>query len=50
MLESCAFGTAEQRSSALQRFAEAGADEIATYGSTPDQNAGLLDLWQKVAA
>jgi probable F420-dependent oxidoreductase len=50
MLESCAFGTAEQCSSALQRFADAGADEIATYGSTPAQNAGLLDLWQKVAA
>jgi 5,10-methylenetetrahydromethanopterin reductase len=50
MLESCAFGTAEQCASALQRFADAGADEIATYGSTPAQNAGLLDLWQRVTA
>jgi probable F420-dependent oxidoreductase len=50
MLDSCAFGTGEECASTLRRFADAGADEIATYGSTPAQNAGLLAAWQKVTA
>ena len=29
----------------LTRFAEAGVDEIVTYGSTPNQNAALADAW-----
>jgi len=45
MLDSCAFGTAEECAANLQRFADAGADEITTYGSTPAQNAGLLAAW-----
>jgi probable F420-dependent oxidoreductase len=45
MLDSCAFGTADQCADNLQRFADAGADEIVTYGSTPAQNAGLLQAW-----
>ena len=46
MLDSCAFGTAEECAANLQRFADAGADEITTYGSTPAQNAGLLQVWK----
>jgi 5,10-methylenetetrahydromethanopterin reductase len=46
MLDSCAFGTAAECAVNLQRFADAGADEIATYGSTPQQNAGLLAAWK----
>jgi probable F420-dependent oxidoreductase len=49
MLDSCAFGTPEQCVTNLCRFAEAGAQEIATYGSTPAQNAELLAAWTKAA-
>ncbi len=45
MLESCVFGTAEQCAALLQRFVEAGVDEITTYGSTPAQNAELCRIW-----
>jgi alkanesulfonate monooxygenase SsuD/methylene tetrahydromethanopterin reductase-like flavin-dependent oxidoreductase (luciferase family) len=31
----------------LQEFKDAGADEIATYGSTPGQNAALLAAWRE---
>jgi probable F420-dependent oxidoreductase len=47
MLDACAFGTAEECVDNLERFVEAGADEITTYGSTPAQNAGLLAAWKK---
>jgi alkanesulfonate monooxygenase SsuD/methylene tetrahydromethanopterin reductase-like flavin-dependent oxidoreductase (luciferase family) len=50
MLDSSAYGTAQECATNLQRFADAGADEIATYGSTPGQNAGLLAAWTKGAA
>jgi probable F420-dependent oxidoreductase len=46
MLDSSAFGTAAECAANLQRFVDAGADEIATYGSTPQQNAGLLTAWK----
>jgi probable F420-dependent oxidoreductase len=49
MLDSCAFGTAAECAAHLARFADAGADEITTYGSTPQQNAGLLAAWQAMA-
>jgi probable F420-dependent oxidoreductase len=45
MLDSCAFGTAREVADNLRRFVDAGVDEIATYGSTPAQNAGLLAAW-----
>jgi 5,10-methylenetetrahydromethanopterin reductase len=45
MLESCAIGTAADCVASLQRFRDAGADEIVTYGSTPAQNAGLASAW-----
>jgi 5,10-methylenetetrahydromethanopterin reductase len=47
---SCAFGTAEQCARRLQEFKHAGADEIATYGSTPGQNAALLAVWRDALA
>jgi 5,10-methylenetetrahydromethanopterin reductase len=46
MHDSCAIGTAEECASNLQRFRDAGADEIVTYGSTPAQNAGLIEAWR----
>jgi probable F420-dependent oxidoreductase len=50
MHDSCAIGSAEDCAQNLQRFADAGADEIATYGSTPGQNAGLIAAWRRAAA
>jgi hypothetical protein len=47
MLDSSAFGTSEECAASLRRFADAGADEIATYGSTPTQNAGLIAAWKE---
>jgi 5,10-methylenetetrahydromethanopterin reductase len=46
MHDSCAIGSAEECASNLQRFRDAGADEIVTYGSTPAQNAGLIEAWR----
>ncbi|MHB8693281.1 MAG: TIGR03857 family LLM class F420-dependent oxidoreductase [Solirubrobacteraceae bacterium] len=46
-MEDCsAFGTASECVHTLRRFIDAGADEIATYGSTPAQNAGLIAAWR----
>lgn len=50
MAESCAFGTVDDCVATLQRFRDAGADEIATYGSTPGQNAGLIAAWRDRSA
>ncbi|MEA2347787.1 MAG: hypothetical protein QOG62_1574 [Thermoleophilaceae bacterium] len=50
MHDSCAIGSAEACAANLQRFLDAGADEIATYGSTPAQNAGLIEAWRARAA
>jgi probable F420-dependent oxidoreductase len=41
-----AIGTVDECVTSLQRFLDAGADEIATYGSTPAQNAALIDAWR----
>jgi hypothetical protein len=30
----------------LRRFRDAGADEVATFGSTPMQNAALIAAWR----
>jgi hypothetical protein len=47
-MEDCsAFGSADECVSSLQRFMDAGADEIATYGSTPAQNAKLIGAWRE---
>jgi probable F420-dependent oxidoreductase len=47
-MEDCsAFGSVDECVSSLQRFMDAGADEIATYGSTPTQNAKLIGAWRE---
>jgi hypothetical protein len=50
MEESCALGAIDTCVRTLQRFREAGADEIVTYGSTPNQNAELAAAWRHAAA
>lgn len=45
MDESCALGSVANCVRMLQRYRDAGADEIVTYGSTPGQNAKLLRAW-----
>ena len=49
MEQSCALGSVDQCVRALQRFRDAGADEIVTYGSTPNQNAALADGWRQAS-
>jgi 5,10-methylenetetrahydromethanopterin reductase len=44
--DSCAIGTVDECVKNLQRFIDAGADEIATYGSTPRQNGELVAAWR----
>jgi 5,10-methylenetetrahydromethanopterin reductase len=46
MLDCSAIGTVDECVTSLQRFIDAGADEVATYGSTPQQNAGLIAAWR----
>jgi probable F420-dependent oxidoreductase len=46
MRASSALGSVGECLSVLRAFREAGADEIATYGSTPGQNAALLRAWR----
>jgi 5,10-methylenetetrahydromethanopterin reductase len=45
MRDSCAIGTHEECARSIERFFAAGADEVATYGSTPAQNAELIEAW-----
>jgi probable F420-dependent oxidoreductase len=45
MLDCSAIGTVDECVTSLQRFIDAGADEVATYGSTPQQNAALAAAW-----
>ncbi|CDO90334.1 LLM class F420-dependent oxidoreductase [Mycobacterium triplex] len=46
MIDTCAIGSVDECVTSLQRFRDAGADEIATYGSTPAQNAKLIEAWR----
>jgi 5,10-methylenetetrahydromethanopterin reductase len=46
MEDCCAFGTVDECVKNLQRFIDAGANEIATYGSTPAQNGQLVEAWR----
>ena len=46
MQASSALGPVANCLSVLRAFRDAGADEIATYGSTPGQNAALLRAWR----
>jgi probable F420-dependent oxidoreductase len=50
MLDACAIGSIDECVASLQRFRDAGADEIATYGSTPTQNAKLIQAWRRHTA
>jgi probable F420-dependent oxidoreductase len=45
--ECSAIGSIDECAATLQRFRDAGADEIATYGSTPGQNAKLVAAWRE---
>jgi probable F420-dependent oxidoreductase len=45
--ECSAIGSVGECVATLQRFRDAGADEIATYGSTPAQNAKLVAAWRE---
>jgi probable F420-dependent oxidoreductase len=45
MADTCALGSVDDCVRSLQRFRDAGADEIATYGSTPLQNEALARAW-----
>ena len=46
MKQTCAIGSVEECVKTLQKFKDAGADEITTYGSTPGQNAKLVAAWR----
>jgi probable F420-dependent oxidoreductase len=47
ILECSAIGTPQDCVRSLQRFVDAGADEVTTYGSTPGQNAPLIAAWRE---
>lgn len=48
MLDVNAIGSTDECIRSLRRFKDAGADEIATYGSTPGQNAKLIGRWREL--
>jgi 5,10-methylenetetrahydromethanopterin reductase len=47
ILDCSAIGTPDECATSLQRFIDAGADEVTTYGSTPRQNAPLISAWRE---
>jgi probable F420-dependent oxidoreductase len=44
--DAAALGTADECVKALRRYTDAGADEIAFYGSSPAQNESLIAAWR----
>ena len=46
MHESCAIGSVTACADQIQRYRDAGADEVVTYGSTPVQNTALAQEWR----
>jgi probable F420-dependent oxidoreductase len=46
MEQTCGLGSVESCVTTLQQFKDAGADELALYGSTPEQNAALIAQWR----
>jgi probable F420-dependent oxidoreductase len=46
MESTCAIGTIDECVAKLKEFREAGADELALYGSTPADNGELIDAWR----
>jgi probable F420-dependent oxidoreductase len=47
ILDCSAIGSPAECATSLQRFLDAGADEVTTYGSTPRQNAELIASWRE---
>jgi alkanesulfonate monooxygenase SsuD/methylene tetrahydromethanopterin reductase-like flavin-dependent oxidoreductase (luciferase family) len=47
MTDTCAIGSPDECVATLQRYREAGADEVALYGSAPEQNAALIEAWRR---
>jgi 5,10-methylenetetrahydromethanopterin reductase len=47
ILDCSAIGSPSECVTSLQRFLDAGADEVTTYGSTPRQNAALIAAWRE---
>jgi hypothetical protein len=47
VLDCSAIGSPDECVTSLQRFVDAGADEVTTYGSTPRQNAALIAAWRE---
>jgi probable F420-dependent oxidoreductase len=47
ILDCSAIGTPAECVTSLQRFIDAGADEVTTYGSTPRQNTELIAAWRE---
>jgi probable F420-dependent oxidoreductase len=48
--ETCAYGSIDDCVRKFAEFRAAGADEIVTYGSTPQQNAGVVSAWRARSA
>jgi probable F420-dependent oxidoreductase len=47
ILDCSAIGSVDECVTSLQRFIDAGADEVTTYGSTPRQNGALVAAWRE---
>ena len=47
MDEAAAVGSPERCTAKIQEFLDAGADEVALYGSTPAQNTSLVAAWRQ---
>jgi probable F420-dependent oxidoreductase len=50
MEQTCALGSIDSCVTTLRQFKQAGADELALYGSTPQQNAALIGAWRAATA
>jgi alkanesulfonate monooxygenase SsuD/methylene tetrahydromethanopterin reductase-like flavin-dependent oxidoreductase (luciferase family) len=46
MLDTCGIGSPDECVKTLQRYRDAGVDEITLYGSAPSQNASLIGAWR----
>ncbi|OBH11155.1 TIGR03857 family LLM class F420-dependent oxidoreductase [Mycobacterium sp. E1747] len=47
MHDSCAIGSSAEVVTSLQRFRDAGADEVVIYGSTTADNEKVIELWRQ---
>jgi probable F420-dependent oxidoreductase len=46
MQDTCGIGTPDECVKTLQRYRDAGVDEVTLYGSAPPQNASLIAAWR----